>query len=331
MDNNEEMLASYLDAAPDIPEEIEDVVKEEDPKVEDDTKKEDDDTKKEEDISGGIDSEGKKEESGEDVVKRVKADLGIEKKEDEEKGSAIPAEFTKVCLAQGWSEEDIKDFTAGIDNDVLLEMIPEIIGDGDLEKKAESKGSEKKSEGKPKTTDSKTIDDATKTELAALKKEIEALKEEGKEKKVKDAQSQEAAMIVTVNQTFDKASEDFKIFGKTEELLRYPAGPKKGQVVMGTGAMVAREEVWKKAVPFIKSGVAIDEAMKIALTWYKGENLEKDVHRGVIKELKRNEQKLSAKRTSKKTVKVYKDDDARKDAVVREAARKAGVKGNYGD
>lgn len=323
MDNNDEMLASYIESAPEIPEEKEEeVLEKEEEKV---------DEKKDDDPSHGIDSEGKKEESGEDVVKRVKSELNIDK-EKEEAGETIPVEFTKVCLAQGWSEDDIKEFATGLDNEALLEMIPEIIGDGEKgeEKKAESKKSEEKPKSKSKATDEKAKDDTTKAELAALRKKVEELEKGNAKNKQEDAKNQEAALIATVNQVFDEASKDFEIFGKTDELLRYPAGSKKGQVVMGTGTMVAREEVWQKAVPFIQSGTPVKEAMQIAMTWYKGQNLEKDVHRAVVKDLKKHESKLSAKRSSKETKKTYKDDDARKEAVVRGAAKDAGVK-NYGD
>jgi hypothetical protein len=93
--------------------------------------------------------------------------------------------------------------------------------------------------------------------------------------------------------------------------------------------MVARAEVWDKAVPFIQSGIPVKDAMEIALTWYKGAHLEKDVQRNMIKDLKKHEKKLSAKRSGKETVRTYENEEERQAEVVREAARKAGVK-DYG-
>lgn len=324
----DENLSSYMANADDIPEEDEAIVKE-------DLKEDDvDEVKDEKDITDVPDSEGKTEESGEDVVKRIMKDVGVDKGKEEnpEEDNTSLAAFTKVALAQGWEQGEIDKFTEGLDGELLLSMIPELMDtdeEEDVDSEEEHK-SEDEAKGKPKPTDGDSKDDSTKAEIEALKKEIEDLKQ-GKEKdKEKEAQQQVAEILTTADKMFDQASEKFEIFGKTEELLKYPAGPKKGQYVLGQPAIVARDEVWKKALPFIKTGAPVEEAMDIAITWYKGKELEKDIHRDIIKDLKKNEHKLSAKRSSKKTSKVYKTEDDRKEAVVREAARKAGVR-NFGE
>jgi len=329
-----ENLDSYMAKADDIPEDEDVIVKDEDT-VDDDVVK--DDKEGEVDITDVPDSEGKKEESGEDVVKRIMKDVGTRKKEPddvEDKDNTSLSAFTKVALAQGWEQDDITKFTEGLDDDTLLALIPELMDTDEESEDADSEEthkSEKEAEGKPKSTDGDSKDSDTKAEIEALKKEIENLKKGKEEEAKKDAEAQVAQIMATADKMFDDAAEKFEIFGKTNELLKYPAGPKKGQYVLGQPAMVARDEVWKKALPFIKTGASVEEAMDIAITWYKGKELEKDVHRNIIKDLKKNEQKLSAKRSSKKTTKVYKSEDERKDAVVREAARRAGVKGHFGD
>ena len=271
-------------------------------------------------------SSGEKEEDGADVVKKLMEDVGAKEKdskEAEKEGADIPDAFTKACLAEGWTEDEIKEFANDLDDaDLLAELITE-------EKEKEEPAKQETKEEKSKSAE-KSGDESTNKELAELKKELAGIKaamgEATKEKATKD----EEAIVQTVNQAFDEANKSFEIFGKTEELLKYPAGPEKGQVYPMSPAMKARQSVWDKAAPFVKGGMPVNEAMEIGLTWFKGANLEKDVERKYIKDLKKHERKLSAKRSGKETVKTYEDEDERKADVVREAARNAGVKGEYG-
>ncbi len=276
-------------------------------------------------------SSGEKEEDGAAIVKKIKKDVLGEtdsKSKDAKEGNDIPDEFTTACLKQGWTEDEIREFATDLDDTALLSLIPELLNEEKQEKSESDKG-QTKQEDKTKATDKAAKQEPTNEELAALKKELAEIKESiGKADKERLTRDEEAT-VQTVNQVFDEVSKDFEIFGKTEELLKYPAGPKKGQFVPTSPAMVARAEVWDKAVPFIKSGIPVKDSMEIALTWYKGEHLEKDVQRNMIKDLKKHEKKLSAKRSGKETVKVYADEEERKADVVREAARKAGVK-DYG-
>lgn len=278
-------------------------------------------------------------EDGGKVVEKIKkqvlegkkvSDTGVDTEKDkdsEEEGTDIPDEFTNACLKAGWTEEEIREFAAELDDKVLIDLIPEIL-DEELDEQELAEGQATQEE-KPKPPATTTKTKPENEELASLKKELEAIKEElGEARKIKAAREQDA-MLDTANHAFDEAGEEFEIFGKTKELLTYPAGPKKGQYVPTSPAMIARNEVWNKALPFVQSGVPVREAMDIALTWYKGKHLEKDIHRNVIKDLKKHETKLSAKRTGKETVKVYENEDERKADVVREAARRAGVKGKY--
>ena len=248
----------------------------------------------------------------------------VDKEED------IPDAFTNACLKQGWSEKEIVEFAADLDDAALLELIPELLDKEEQQEKSEPGKVQAKQEVKAKAADDTAKKEATNEELAAIKKELAAIKESIGEADKERTTKEEEAMIQTVNQVFDEANKGFEIFGKTEELLKYPAGPKKGQLVPTSPAMSARKEVWEKAAPFIQSGIPTKDAMEIALTWYKGAHLEKDVQRNMIRDLKKHEKKLSAKRSGKETVRTFESEEERQAEVVREGARKAGIKGKYG-
>jgi len=333
---------SYIAEAPDPAPELEGDVK--------DTETKETDTK---DLDVKIDdtpnSSGDKEEDGGEIVAKIQRDvLGQpDPNAKEEDGTDIPDAFTNACLKQGWTEDEIKEFASDLDDAALLSLIPELLNIEDKQEKSElGEGQAKQDAGRISSAEdkSKAADETAKKaagpsssaeptneELAALKKELAEIKESiGASKKERDVK-EEMAMVETVNQVFDEVSKEFEIFGKTEELLKYPAGPKKGQIVPTSPAMIARSDVWDKAAPFIQSGIPVKDAMDIALTWYKGKNLAKDVQRNMIKDLKKHEKKLSAKRSGKETVKVYDSEEERQAEVVREAARKAGIKGKYGD
>ena len=310
-------FSSYINSASEPAEELEGDVKEKE------------EQKLEVKVDDAPNSSGEKEEDGGAVVKKLMEDVGAkekETKEGDEKGADIPDEFTDYCLKQGWTEEEIKEFASDLDDKALLAEIVEEEYKEEVAVKKEAK--EEKSKPAEKAAEKPTNDEIAKLR-EEFKKEIEDIKAKESERTKVIKKQEEEVMIQTVHQVFDEVSKDFEIFGKTEELLKYPAGPKKGQFVPTSPAMIARAKVWDKAVPFINSGTPVKEAMDIALTWYKGANLEKDIHRNVIKDLKKHEKKLSAKRSGKETVKVYESEEERQAEVVREAARKAGIKGKY--
>ena len=312
-------LESYIESAdPPAPEVEGDIIDKKEPEIPE---------AKEEDTEF-VNSSGEKETDGEAVVIKAQQDAGILKKEstDNEEGEDIPDEFTKVALDQGWTEKEIIEFASGLDDDILLSLIPELL-ESEGEKKVDDTEPNEDSAKQTKQQKSSAEKDSTNDELAKLQKELKELREELSASKEERAVKQERAMVNQINQAFDEAAAEFKIFGKTDELLTYPAGPKKGQFVPTTSEMVARGEVWNKAYPLIQAGWDVKGAMDVAITWYKGAHLEEDVKQKVIQGLKKHEHKLSAKRSGKETVKTYEDEDERKADVVRQAARKAGVKG----
>ena len=321
MADKETDFNSYIENAPAPAEELEGDVKD----------KETDKQELEVKVDDIPNSSGEQEEDGADVVKKIQREVLGEDADGtkDEEGTDIPDAFTNACLKQGWTEEEIKEFASDLDDAALLSLIPEMLDNEEEQKKPEPGVDQAKQEVKPKPPVDAAKTDPTNEELTLVKKELEEIKKQIGDAKKEQATKEEEVMIQTVNQVFDEASEKFEIFGKTEELLRYPAGPKKGHIVPTSPAMVARIEVWDKAVPFIEKGIPVKDAMDIALTWYKGANLEKDVQRNMIKDLKKHEKKLSAKRSGKETVKTYESEEERQAEVVREAARKAGIKGKY--
>ena len=270
-----------------------------------------------------IDSSGKEVDDGAGVVKKLMTKIGIGKKgadtDDDDGGKDIPDAFTNFARAQGWSDEDIAAFAAQLSDEELLELTT-----GIEDEEEEEEEPEKKKKKEDKKTD-KQVSDEEKKLLERIEKLEKTLEESTKQRKAQDEQT----ILETANKAFDEAGKEFEIFGKTEELPRFPAGPHKGELVPTSAAFKARSEVWNKAVAFINLGATVQEAMDDAVTWYKGKNLEKDIHRKIVKDLKGHEKKLSAKRTGKETVKQYEDEDERKADVVREAARRAGIKGHF--
>jgi len=323
---------SYIASAPEPATKLEGDVKETGTKVAEPTSSAEPETK---DLDVKIDdvptSSGEKEDDGAKVVAKIQREvLGQpDPKEKDEEGTDIPDSFTNACLEQGWTEDEIKEFASALDDAALLELIPELSGKEEKQGKSEPGVDQAKQKVKTKAADDAAKKEPTNEELTIVKKELAEIKKQIGEAAKERTTKEEAVLVETVNQVFDEANKDFEIFGKTEELLKYPAGPKKGQYVPTSPAMVARREVWEKAFPFIQSGIPTKDAMDIALTWYKGAHLEKDVQRNMIKDLKKHEKKLSAKRSCKETLKVYENEEERQAELVRDAARKAGINGNY--
>jgi len=255
-----------------------------------------------------------------------------EEETEETKELDIPEEFIKAAKENGWTDKEIIGFASdyradGATDEELIEMIPFLL---------EEEESKEQEETPAKDSETQNADDEPipKDKVEALKEEIrkefQAEIKELKESKVKTDEVQETQRATdvrnTVNHAFDEMGKDFKVFGNTDKLPIFPAGPKKGEYVPTSPEMKARSEVYAKAYPYIQSGIPVKEAMKVALTWYKGEHLEADIKRSLIKDLKKSEKKLSAKRTSKETVQSFEDEEDYKKAFILREAEKRGMK-----
>jgi len=318
-------LDQYIADAPEPAPELEDGV------VADDENTEEVEDKDSVDLEDMPDSSGNKPDDGPSKVAKIMQKLGIikgEDKEDDAEEIPVPDEFVAFAKKEGWDDETIKTFSEELTNEELLELITELESEKAEELDEGSDGNEetKPAEASDKDKDKDKDED---DKVAKLEKKLAELSKKLEDTSKKQEKEALTAIQSAIDQMFDEAGKKFEIFGKTEELLKFPAGPRKGQFVPTSPSFKARSDVWERAKAFMSTGETLSAAMDNALTWYKGKYLEKDIHRSVLKDLKKHERKLSAKRTGKETQKQYKDEDERKADVVREAARRAGVKGNF--
>lgn len=232
----------------------------------------------------------------------------------------IPKEFTEAAYKAGFEEDDVVDFARGRTDDELKELIPlfqEALAEEDEQE-------QEKPAAEPKTETKETVDlkDQLKAELL---KELAPQFEEVERFKQEQKNHRDAMIGQRTNELFDKAAEEFPIFGKTEELATFPVGKLKGQLVPNDPAVKARTEVFSNAKLFLQAGRSIDEAMENALALYKGKHLTKELERNMIKNLNRHSEQLSGPRTSKVLKKTYSDSREEIIDYIQELQRAAGV------
>lgn len=253
-----------------------------------------------------------KEEPESSFISRIKAKFaGKQADEAADEGDDIPDEFVEAARKMNWSDEDTTSFASGMkqdkngnwiasDDDVplsdeqLREMIPSLLGE-DLAKAEETSD---KVDVKPETTEKTVEDSQDGDELEQLRKDIAALKE-AQGISEEQAREREAANFNSeADKLFDKASEEFEVFGKTEDLPRFPHN---GEIIPTSPQMKARLEVYSNAMLLKEAGMSGKAALDYSLNAYKGANLKIETKRSVIKELKKREQTLGGKRVSHET------------------------------
>lgn len=229
----------------------------------------------------------------------------------------VPDEFTKVARALNWSDEDTKKFTEDYTNEQLLEMIPSLTGADTAKVDENAKTSDTtKSDSEKKVEDSQ--EDEGRQELLDRITELEkaqGIRDERSEKEKFEGFANKASDL------FDKASEEFEVFGKTDSLPAFPDG----QIIPTSPQMKARVEVWDVANQLKQAGMSDDQALEISLNAYKGQHLAVETKRNVIKELKKNEQRLGGKRTSHETVVGGDGKELSGPEVIKEVARRHGM------
>jgi len=228
----------------------------------------------------------------------------------------IPQTFLDAASKMGWTEDEVMDFVGTTErnytDEELIEMIPMFIGEEPV--KEQEKPSDKVAE--PKTKETKVEDSQEDEKTKKLLDRIEAL-EKAQGKSQEDTETKKLqGLIHQASQTFDDKSKEFEIFGKTEELPKFPDG----RIVPNSPQMKARNEVFDLAYLLYDKGVAFDKAMETSLNAYKGKNLSNDVKRNIIKDLKKNEKRLSGKHTSHESNPVLTSGAE----VIREVARRHG-------
>ena len=221
---------------------------------------------------------------------------------DEEPGTEIPDEFTDAMRAKGYSDEDTSKFASSgnsgepFTDEQLKEMIPSLLGEDSAkaDKPSDKAGEETKPETKLEGSENSQEDD----KLKPLLDRIAALETERDGRTEKSKEEEHASFNNRASELFDKISEEFEVFGKTDEL---PTFPHNGQVIPTSPQMKARLEVYGKALQLKEAGMPGDEALEFSLNAYKGANLTVETKRNVIKGLKKREQTLGGKRVSHET------------------------------
>ena len=228
-------------------------------------------------------------------------------------GHDIPDAFSIAADSAGMLPDDIIALANKHTDEQLIEMIPTLEASlKEAEDKKDDDKVAKQDDKKDKDDDNKTIDSELETKIAdriakqleekfgMSLKEIETFKADQKEQADKQ-------MDATVSKTFDEASKEFPVFGKTDELPKFPSGRLAGQWIPTSPEMKARLEVLRYADAFMGKGANIDNAMVNALATYKGLHLGKELERKQVRDLKNHEKTLSGARTGRETKKKYVD------------------------
>ena len=237
-----------------------------------------------------------------------------------EDGGSFPAEFLTAARAAGMTDNDIQEYSIYSDED-LKELIPFLSKEEPQQEIAPADEPTKAQEVPPILEK----DEAFQLMKEEQDKRISALESQLKKVSEDRVASEQREFFNQVNDAFDKASEKFEVFGKTEELPIFPAGPRKGELIPTSPAYKARAEVLNIANILMAGGMQVKDAMGTAIDTYKGRSLEEEVKRKIVKDLRRNSKKLSAKRSGKETVKTFENEEDRRANVVIEAARKKGI------
>jgi len=243
-----------------------------------------------------------------DDLKAVVPEEDVVEGKEEVEDSDIPDEFTSVALEANFTKDDIVEFAAGRSNEELLELIPSI---QDAMKGDEEEEEEEKVDEEVKSGEKLSVEDAADVKAlvqAGIKEEMAPVLKMLEDQKKVDKERSDEELGRRTNELFDKAGEEFSVFGKFSELPRFPSGKLKGQLVPNSPEVKARSEVFDDARIFMNAGLSTEVAMSKAIALYKGTHLETEVKRGVIKDLHRQSKRLSGARTAKTTKKVFTDD-----------------------
>lgn len=276
-----------------------------------------------------VNEESKTEEQKEAVEKKGIFDTiksfvtGKKEQVNDEPGDTIPAQFIEAAEAAGLTEQQIIDFaTKGNDgkeysDEQLLSQIPYLKQpDSETAKVVESETKkevvkELKKEGEKEQSD-------TEKKLADALTRIEQLETSDKQKLEQNSQQRLVAQATRVTSALDDLSKEYGVFATYESLPRFP----NGMIIPNSPANVARNQVWGLTQDLVTAGKDFETSLQIAISSYKGQNLEKDAQRNVIKDLKRNEKRLTPKHSSHEKTVTKPESGA---DVVRQAGKKHGL------
>ena len=246
-------------------------------------------------------------------------------------GTDIPDAFSTAAEAAGISAKDIIALGDRYTNEELLDMIPAL--QASLVKQDDNKGDNKvvkqddkiiKDDGN-KDIDPKLVESITEKISKQLEEKFGATLKEINEFKADQKKQSNKQAVDTASKIFDAAFKEFPVFGKTDELPRFPSGRLAGQLIPTSPAMKARLETLRYADAFMAQGANIDDAMTNALATYEGLHLKKELERKQIRDLKQHETKLSGARIGRETKKKYVDSRDEIIDDIKQMQRAAGV------
>ena len=233
-----------------------------------------------------------KEESGASLISRIKAKFTGERTTKEETGEDISGEIVKAARQMNWSDEDTTKFAEDFTNEQLKEMIPSLLGEDAAKADATS---DKAKETEPETKEEKVDNSQDGEALKVALDRIAALEEKQGISETESKEKEHANFNQRASDVFDEASKEFEVFGKTDDLPKFPHN---GEIIPTSPQMKARLEVFGMAQQLKEAGMPGNKALEVSMNAYKGANLSVETQRNVIKELKKREQTLGGKRVS---------------------------------
>ncbi len=244
----------------------------------------------------------------------------------------IDPTFVEVARKYGWDDKRIIEYAEGHSYEDIL-LLSNLMQDFLAKSQPDDKTAVENKTAEDELLDSKALLElaegdpkvaaALKRAVEPLAKRLESISSTSEELKKTLGSKEEERRIEEAIRNYEVAMEMFDkagipSLGKTEELPTYPDG----SFVIDHPAFQERAKVWDVAQAFYATGGTFKQAMENALQWYKGGNLEKEIQDKVVKDLKKQEQRVTPRRQSATETKTYANEEERKADIINEALRK---------
>lgn len=226
-----------------------------------------------------------------------------------EVGEAVPVEFSDAATKVGMSPQQIEDFSSDYTNEELLKQVPLLLAQHSENSDKSEQLSQKESgvvqeqQQEAAATEKKVEESETEkdVEIKLLRERLDKVEASQQKSSKRSQEDALVSMASRATKRMDELSKKFEVFGTYDKLPRWPHN---NQIIPNSPAAIARNKVWGLAYDLTtKAGIPFDNALNISVNAYKGENLAKDVERNLVRDLKANEKRLTAKHTSHESVK----------------------------
>ena len=158
-------------------------------------------------------------------------------------------------------------------------------------------------------------------EMKKVTSEWSDLKKDFDENKEQKEQDYYIDCFSKTNNKLDELSKDYPALSTFEEMPRYPDG----RLVADSPAFQQRKTIFTMTMALHKAGFAFNDALDNSISSFIGKSGAKDAERNVIKKIKKQQGKISPKRSERQTVKKYSSEEERKEDIIKTAYRKAGI------